>query len=138
MIDPISSVVSGVMRGLDALFTSDEERAKAKATLESLRQQPHLMQAIINQKEASHKSLFVAGWRPFIGWICGFGLAYTFLGQPLLSSFGLHPVIFNSADLMTLVLSMLGLGGMRSFDKLKGTTITYGQNSVTLPVPRET
>lgn len=133
MID-IGSLVSGVANGLDKLFTSDQERAEAKITLERLRQQPHLVQAMINIEEAKHKNLFVAGWRPFCGWVCGLSLAYEFLVRPILLACGLPMVNINSSELIPLLLGMLGLGGMRSFDKLKGTTKTLG--GVELPRPR--
>ena len=63
MID-IGNVIGSVANGLDKLFTSDDERNKAKFTLEKLRQQPHLAQAMINAAEAKHKNIFVAGWPP--------------------------------------------------------------------------
>lgn len=79
-----------------------------------------------NKVEAANQSLFVAGWRPFIGWICGFGLAFAFLISPLFTwlaaLFG-HPIKFPELDLgtlMTLLLGMLGLGGMRTFEKVNG------------------
>lgn len=78
-----------------------------------------------NKAEAGNQSIFVAGWRPFIGWICGCGFGVTILG-PLLSwvaALAGHPVAFPALDtdaLMTLLLGMLGLGGMRTAEKLKG------------------
>lgn len=78
-----------------------------------------------NTAEASNPSLFVAGWRPFVGWVCGMGFAVTVLG-PLLSwlaeLFG-KTVAFPPLDtqaLMTLLMGMLGLGGMRTVEKMKG------------------
>ena len=79
-----------------------------------------------NQTEAANANLFVAGWRPFIGWVCGSGVAWNYLGGPLLSSllliFG-HPVQIPQADLsemMPLLIGMLGLGGMRTYEKING------------------
>lgn len=79
-----------------------------------------------NQAEATNTSLFVAGWRPFIGWICGSGLAWNFAGVPCLNAimiiFG-HPVNIPVADLsemMPLLIGMLGLGGMRTYEKING------------------
>lgn len=80
----------------------------------------------INKVEAAHKSVFVAGWRPFIGWVCGVGLAWEFLGQPIALwviayqqiEMGLPSVA--SEHLMELTLGMLGIAGLRSFEKLRG------------------
>lgn len=134
MID-VGSIISGVTNGLDKLFTSDQERLEAKITLETLKQQPYLMQAVINQAEASNKNIFVAGWRPACGWICAFALAFEYLLRPIAVSFGAHIPDINSGELMTLLLGMLGLGGLRTYDKLKGTTVTMDR---LLPPPDDT
>ena len=83
-------------------------------------------QTQINTTEASNQKLFVAGWRPFIGWICGSCLAWNYCGTPILTSimtiFG-HPVIIPQADLSTMMpvlIGMLGLGGMRTYEKVNG------------------
>ena len=84
-------------------------------------------QIAVNQAEASSGSLFIAGWRPSVGWICVLGLFYEFLLSPLLpwalTAFG-HPVPdlpdLPTETLMTLLLGMLGLGGMRTVEKIKG------------------
>ncbi len=83
-------------------------------------------QAATNQVEAAHTSIFVAGWRPFIGWVCGAGLAWAFLLAPMLA--WLLPVAGVTAAmpvlqldyLMELIVAMLGLGALRSFEKVKG------------------
>ena len=69
---------------LDKLFTSDEEKLQANAVLEKLKQHPGELQVELNKIEAQHRSIFVAGWRPFIGWICGLGLANVYLINPWL------------------------------------------------------
>lgn len=85
-------------------------------------------QTEINKVEAGSSSLFVAGWRPAIGWVCAAGFAWNYLGFPVssylatvagLEHIPLKPIMDGS--LMELTLGMLGLGAMRSFDKLKGT-----------------
>ena len=80
----------------------------------------------INLAEASHKSIFVAGWRPFIGWGCVFGLGYQYVFAPILGailalfgSVAILPVL-DMAVLFPLVTSLLGIGGMRSWEKWKG------------------
>lgn len=80
----------------------------------------------INKAEAASSSTFVAGWRPFIGWVCGMGCAWNWIGLPV-AKFGLavygHPLELEPADLsemMPLLLGMLGLGTLRTFEKTKG------------------
>ena len=83
------------------------------------------LQSEINKLEAQHRSTFVAGWRPFIGWICGFALAYNFIIRDLaIWAFGIEsvPAPLQMEHLMTVLLGMLGLGGMRTFEKLKEKT----------------
>jgi hypothetical protein len=125
-LSPIKGLAEGIMGGLDALFTSDDERAKAALELEKVLAQPHILQAMTNIEEAKHSSVFVAGWRPFIGWVAGVGLAYNFLIYPFagLIASAISPEIklpelTSAGELMTLVLSLLGLGGLRTYEKVK-------------------
>lgn len=83
-------------------------------------------QAAINHAEAGHSSVFVAGWRPAIGWVCAAALAWAFIIGPVatwvLAVLGIRetlPAIMTD-NLFELVLAMLGLGGLRTFEKLKG------------------
>ena len=79
------------------------------------------LQAQINEQEAKHRTIFVAGWRPFIGWVCGFALAYNFVLRDLLVWYvGVEsaPPALQMEHLMTVLIGMLGLGGMRTFEKL--------------------
>ena len=83
----------------------------------------------VNKAEAAHKSIFVAGWRPFIGWVCGFALLWHFILNPLLytvlSLFGYNEINlpeFDFAQLSTILMGMLGLGGLRTFEKTKGVS----------------
>ena len=127
-LDPIGSIVAGLAGGLDDLFTSDEERDAAKLKLATLMQQPHMLQAVANIEGAKHRSIFVAGWRPAIGWVAALGLGYQFLILPfagLINAYAQLPAeLPNLAgeQLMTLVLSLLGLGGMHTFEKYKGAS----------------
>ena len=83
----------------------------------------------INKEEAKHVSIFVAGWRPAIGWICGIGLLWNFIVQPILmwiafmnpgaTDLLLAPRL-ELGELMTLLLGMLGLGGLRTYEKRLG------------------
>lgn len=124
----VGGAVDAVGNALDKLFTSDEERAQAEIVLEKLRQEPHILQAEINKIEAAHRTLFVAGWRPFIGWVCGLGFAYAFLLYPILQwaaaiwQPSLTPPALMTDNMMELVIAMLGLGGLRTFEKFTGKT----------------
>jgi hypothetical protein len=79
-----------------------------------------------NKAEATNVNMFVAGWRPFIGWVCGSGLAYQFVVSPLLTwgteLFGKTIALpaLDMGTLLTLLFGMLGLGGMRTFEKVNG------------------
>ena len=83
------------------------------------------LQAQINEQEAKHRTIFVAGWRPFIGWVCGFALAYNFVLRDLLVWYvGVEsaPPALQMEHLMTVLIGMLGLGGMRTFEKFNNKT----------------
>ena len=130
-------------KGLDVVdqFVEDKDQAnKIKAEIKKqIESQDHELamaqikgQLDVNKTEAQHKSIFVAGWRPSIGWVCSLGLAYQFLLYPLLvwiwtfgKAKGFVPVELNppptlDGDLLfSLIVGMLGMGGLRSFDKVK-------------------
>jgi hypothetical protein len=113
-----------------AFIPNPKERAKAQQELTlklvQIESEQMLAQVQINQVEAQHASLFVAGWRPFIGWVGGVALAYTFVVYPLavfiaaLCGFTEEIPKLETSELMSLVTAMLGIGAMRSYDKFKG------------------
>lgn len=80
----------------------------------------------INKVEAAHPSLFVSGWRSFIGWTCGAAFAFKFIGGPaifVISQWFGHPItlpVFDFTEMSTILLGMLGLGGMRTVEKIRG------------------
>lgn len=122
-----TSAVNAVGNALDELFTSKDEKLQAQAVLEKLRQQPDVLQVELNKVEAGHRSVFVAGWRPFIGWVCGFGFAYHYILQPFLAftllALGVDlPALpeFDMNALQTVMMGMLGLGTLRTWEKLQG------------------
>jgi hypothetical protein len=82
------------------------------------------LQTKINEAEAQHRSLFVAGWRPAIGWVCGLAFAYHYVAFPIVRT--IYPSvefpILDTEPLFTVLLGMLGLGGLRTFEKLKDKT----------------
>lgn len=84
-------------------------------------------QSAVNAKEAEHKSIFVAGWRPFVGWVCGSGYAFNYILSPLIYYVGKMydpafpvPISLDLSELSILLLGMLGIGGFRTFEKVKG------------------
>ncbi len=77
-------------------------------------------QMSINLEEAKSPSIFTSGWRPYIGWICGTGLAYQFLIYPILVAFIPKIVQLDMGTLLTLLAGMLGLGAMRTTEKING------------------
>ena len=86
-----------------------------------------LGQINVNAAEANHKSIFVAGWRPFVGWVCGFGLLYASVIEPLMrfiatvnDNTGTFPVL-DTTITMQVLLGILGLGVMRTQEKKNGT-----------------
>ncbi|MCK5615337.1 hypothetical protein KAR91_76445 [Candidatus Pacearchaeota archaeon] len=122
----IASPVQAIGNVFDKLFTSDEERMKAQVVLDKLAQHPAELQVELNKLEAQHRSIFVAGWRPFIGWTCGLGLGYAWLLRPVIIDvaliYGITPQ-FSELPLehmIDLVIALLGLSGLRTYEKLKG------------------
>ena len=121
--------IEAVGNVLDALFTSDKERLGKQAILARIAQQPQIVQTEINRIEAAHKSIFVAGWRPFIGWVCGLSLLYNFIIRDLIiwvmtltSSAMATPPALQLDVLTTILYALLGLGGLRTFEKLNRAT----------------
>lgn len=122
----IGSIVDSIFKGIDSLFTSDEEREAARLKVLQELQKPHIMQAMTNLKEAEHASWFVAGWRPAIGWVCALGLGYQFLVAPFavhiayLTGLPYELPTLDSSMLMTMTINLLGLGGLRTYEKVTG------------------
>ena len=113
---------------IDDLHFSGEEKEKLKLQMKEIDATLKEKQLDINKAEASHRSVFVSGWRPFLGWVSGLSIGYVYLFQPILDMilqmFGVQVdwVVLDLGQLMPLVLGMLGLGGLRSFEKAKGLT----------------
>ena len=109
---------------------ADDDKAQAQLVLKELQVEQERLnnQVEVNKNEALHRSIFVAGWRPFIGWVCGLAIFFEFLLRPILSyllpiyypQLGVLPSI--SDVLLELVFAMLGMGGLRSFEKYKGVS----------------
>ena len=124
----IEALIKPVARILDKFIVDKDLKEKLEHEIKLEIQKANIAQIDVNKAEALHRTVFVAGWRPFIGWTCGLALAYHFILQPIIvftmSVNGLDYDLpeFDMGSLMTIILGMLGLGGMRSFEKLKGLT----------------
>lgn len=88
----------------------------------------NLAQIQLNKQEAAHKNIFVAGWRPFVGWTCGIALAYHFVLSPIIetiliaSGLKIDLPSFDFSQLSSILMGMLGLGGLRTYEKMKGVS----------------
>jgi len=113
---------------IDKFVPDPQAKIEAEAALRDSLLEADRGQMEVNKVEAGHRSIFVAGWRPFIGWVCGSAFAMHFVGMPVLQVIALYadfapPVIdFDMQSLLTVMLGMLGLGGMRSYEKIKGVS----------------
>ena len=122
-----ASPIEAIGKVIDEVHTSTEEKDAARIVMERLRQQPAKLQAAINAIEAQHRSVFVAGWRPFVGWVCGWALAYLWLLRSIFSdlivAFGGPPLPaleITITDVVALLGPLLGLGTLRTTEKLQG------------------
>lgn len=130
-MDPISLVLGIGNKLIDHFFPDANQAAAAKLELLKMQQNGDLQvmasQMEINKIEAGSSNLFVSGWRPFIGWVCGAALVYAALLEPIsrfiakvmFNYFGEFPVIDTTLTLQIL-LGLLGLAGMRSWEKKEG------------------
>ena len=135
--DPLSALFDLGKVAIEKIWPDPTKRAEELRKLEELKQRGDLEemnaqvklltgQMEINKIEAASNSIFVAGWRPFVGWVCGFGLAYASIIEPVMRFIasmndytGTFPVIDTSIT-MQVLLGMLGLGAMRTREKEKG------------------
>lgn len=130
----IGSIVETVGNVADDLFTSDEERMKAELDAYTAETGRAALQTEVNKVEAAHSSIFVAGWRPAIGWIGAGAMGYQFIIYPFLvwgwalmqasnwiSMELTAPPMLSTDALWVILTGILGLGAARSFDKKAGT-----------------
>lgn len=118
----LGTVIDKVIPDKDA---ADKAKLEMQAKIIDAANTGALAQLEVNKAEAAHDSVFVAGWRPAIGWVCAAALAYSYMIVPLvgftLTLFGQPvpkwPVLDN--NLWELMFGMLGMGALRSFDKMK-------------------
>ena len=129
-LDPLSALLDIGSKVIDRVWPDPAQAAAAKLELFKLQQSGELAQIAgqmdVNKAEAANPNVFVSGWRPFIGWVCGLGFGVQFVFGPLAewgSALYGHPVKFPPMDtgtMMPLLLGMLGLGGLRTAEKIQG------------------
>ena len=126
MLGIVESVVGVAGKVLDKFIEDKDLKTKLTHELKSQIVSLDLAQAQTNLEQAKHPSIFIAGARPAIMWICAFGLGWQFVFQPVaawilaVSGSDILLPLFETEGLMPLTLSLLGLGSMRSFEKFKG------------------
>ena len=136
--DPITALLNVGNSVIERVWPDPQQQATAKLELKKLGQAGDLArlaaevqiisgQLKINEKETGHKSIFISGWRPFVGWVCGFALAYVAIIEPFIRFIALvndytgkFPAI-DTTITMQVLLGMLGLGAMRTKEKKDGT-----------------
>lgn len=125
----VTAGIEVVGKVIDRIFPDPAQAAAAKLKVYELEQSGELQaimgQLKVNEVEAGHQSVFVAGWRPAVGWICAAGLAYKFLVAPfvilVMAVIG-KPItlpVLDFNEMLTLLIGMLGLGGLRTLEKVK-------------------
>ena len=122
LVQPITSLISE--------FVEDVDKANAlKAKIFDQMAAIDLAQIDVNKAGAQHRSIWVAGWRPAVGWICVVALAYHFIIHPIIISYAAYTgvdisnlPVFDIDSMLTIIFGMLGLGSLRSFEKYKGIT----------------
>jgi|TARA_R110000868_G_scaffold410360_1_gene698174 hypothetical protein len=129
-LDPISAALDLGNTLITRIFPDPAQAANAKLELIKLQQSGDLAtmtaQTDINKEEAKSNSLFVSGWRPAIGWVCALALLYQYLFKPLMTwfsgvlGFSVPPMPGLDDNLWQLMMGMLGMGGLRTFEKVQG------------------
>lgn len=127
LISPITDLVGEIVVDKDKRNEINLQIAEIADRADQRYHEELIAQTEVNKIEAQHASVFVAGWRPFIGWTGGVGIAYTFVLAPFIefvaraAGYTQEMPMPDAGQLMTLVTAMLGVGAMRSYDKTKGT-----------------
>jgi len=127
----LASPIGAVGKVLDNLFTSKDEKMTHDEIMVKLLQNPNMAQVELNKIEASHRSVWVAGWRPAIGWVCALSLFFFYVPQFAFGAFvwikimagngwELIPYPVEPAGMTQLVMALLGMGALRGFDKAIG------------------
>ena len=118
LIEPVSHIVDKLVPDKDLKIKLSHEIEKEIISL-------NRAQLEVNKVEAKHNNIFVAGWRPFIGWICGLSIAYHFILEPviqyilIINNINFDTPEFDFSQLSTIVMAMLGMSTLRTYEKTK-------------------
>lgn len=144
VLSPVTDIISEVVVDKDK---KNELQVRLQELVDKADQRYHdelMGQIEVNKEEAKHASVFVAGWRPAIGWVGAAGIGYSFVLAPFIEFIsrwagytGDMPMP-DAGQLMTLVLSMLGVGAMRSYDKRQGTARDNLKQPTNIPIDDRT
>ncbi|MCJ9428704.1 3TM-type holin [Kordiimonas marina] len=126
----LDTILDVIKEPLDRLIPDKNAKQQFEHELEMQVLKAGLGQMEINKAEAEHPSVFVAGWRPAVGWVCAAALAWQFIGHDILlwaraaffPAVPMPPALTGSDTLVTVLMSMLGLGGLRTVEKIKGVS----------------
>lgn len=127
----VVGTVDGIANVFDRFIETDDEKRAAKMILAKMAQKPAELQVELNKIGSAHRSIFVAGWRPYIGWVLGTSLAFYYLPQFAMASILWAKLCWSAQEitpypitdikgLLELILGMLGLAGLRTVEKFGG------------------
>lgn len=125
-LDPVSAALDIGGKLIDRLWPDPTQRAQAQLELLRMQQAGELAQIGVNTEEAKSSSIFVSGWRPAIGWICGTACAWNWIGLPVakliiaMLGYKLAVAPADLGEMMPVLMGMLGLGGLRTIEKING------------------
>ena len=129
MADPITNSVVGIAgKGLGKFVADKNLKMKLEHELKTQLQTANLAQLEVNKLEAQHKSIFVSGWRPSVGWVCSLAMLYHFILAPMIQfAVGIAGIQvdlpeFDFSQLSTILMAMLGMAGLRTYEKQQKVT----------------
>jgi hypothetical protein len=120
----ITEAAQGIAGVVDQFMETPDEKRAAEIVFRKIGHEENRFQTEINKVEAGHRNVFVAGWRPAIGWICAFALLWGWVIVPFIQF--LYPnrpyPMIDTGQAIALVMALLGVGGLRTYEKGKGLT----------------
>jgi len=120
----------GIADIVDKFMETPDEKRAAEIVNRKMQQRPDELQVEVNKIEAGHRSIFVAGWRPAVGWTCVIALAYGWVLQPIAEfiivicgvKLAAELPAINTGEAISLLMALLGMGALRTYEKKSGIT----------------